>query len=307
LRNQLLAEHCGATAADVAELLDDTGSLLAVTDVLSRNGHALRPIDDGEPDSPEVAGYIEGLADPTRPITLRSILGPAWYSIRRVVSGGFAKFAIAGLILLCLTLAWQFSPLSELVDAAATQRFIDKVAQSYWGPLAVLGAFVAGGLVAFPLLILIAATAASFGPWFGFVYGLVGALASAVVTYGIGAAVGRDALDDFLGDRLTNIRNKITKQGVLAVVAIRLVPIAPFTLVNLVAGASGIRLSHYIIGTVLGLVPGLVLMSLLGSQIMRIISSPSPTEILTFAALIAAWIAMVFGIQAAVSKYGSAS
>ncbi len=74
---------------------------------------------------------------------------------------------------------------------------------------------------------------------------------------------------------------------------------APFTLVNLVAGASGISLMHYLVGTVLGLLPGLVLLSLLGSQIMRIIASPSPVDIVVFVALIAAWIVTAFAIQSA--------
>jgi phospholipase D1/2 len=50
---------------------------------------------------------------------------------------------------------------------------------------------------------------------------------------------------------------------VLAVAAIRLVPIAPFTLVNLIAGASKIRFADYLLGTVIGMAPGLVLMSAL--------------------------------------------
>ncbi len=296
VRNRMFGEHCGATESDVAELLDDTQSLTEVADILSRNGHALRPIDDGEPDAREKA-YLETLADPPRPLDWRSLPG----------IGGVAKFAVAGIVLIALTLAWQFTPLSAFADAASLQTMIGSIAQSYWAPLAVLLVFVLGGLVAFPVTILIAATAASFGPWTGFVYALVGALTSAIVTYGIGAAVGGESLTQVLGERLNSIRNKIARQGLFAVAAIRLVPIAPFTLINLVAGASGIRLWHYVAGTVLGLLPGLVVMSLLGSQIVRLISSPSPREIVTVVLLVAVWIAMVVGAQAAVSKYGRAS
>ena len=307
LRNRLLGEHCGATAEDVAELLEDTGSLVTVADILARNGHKLNPIDDGEPDSDEVTAYFENLADPARPVSWRSMFGSTWQSVRRVASAGAFKLALAAVILLGLTLAWQFTPLSKIASPEAAGDVLATVAQSYWAPLAVLGVFLVGGLVAFPVTILIAATAASFGPWLGFTYALVGAMASALVTYGIGAMVGRDALQSMLGRRLTDIRNKIARQGVLAVAAIRLVPVAPFTLVNLVAGASGIRLSHYLAGTALGLLPGLVLMSLLGSQIMRILTSPHPLELLIFAALIAIWIATAFAIQSAFSKYGRAS
>ncbi len=306
LRNRLLGEHCGASAQDVAELLDDGGSITQVADILSRNGHALRPIDDGEPDSTEPA-YIEAIADPPKPLSWRWLTGWRRSSAAGMFSGHAWKFALAGLVVVALTLAWNTTPLAELADVDQLQDLAADVAETSWAPFAVIAAFVAGGLVAFPVTILIAATAASFGPWTGFGYALAGALASAILTYGIGAAVGRDALKSVLGKRLNEIRNKIARQGLIAVVAIRLVPIAPFTLVNLVAGASGIRLWHYIVGTALGLLPGLVVMSLLGSQIMRLFTSPNPTEIAIAALLFAVWIAMVFGLQAAVSKYGSAS
>ena len=304
LRNSLMADHCGASADDVAELLEDTGSLVAVADLLTRSGHSLRPIDDGEPDAAEMAAYIESLADPYRPITIRSLFGAACTSATRIFSGGMLKFALAASLLAGLTLAWNFTPLADHANPESVRRLLSDLSQSYWGPIAVFGAFIGGGLVAFPLTILIAATAASFGPWLGFAYALIGAMASAVLTYLIGAWIGRDALHHLLGHRLTGIRKKVARRGVLAVAAIRLVPVAPFTLVNLAVGASGIPLSSYIAGTVIGLLPGLVLLSLLGGQIMRVLTSPSPLELLAFAGLIALWIAAAFGIQAVLSKYG---
>jgi phosphatidylserine/phosphatidylglycerophosphate/cardiolipin synthase-like enzyme/uncharacterized membrane protein YdjX (TVP38/TMEM64 family) len=305
LRNRLLGEHCGATADDVSAVLDNTGSLVAVVDFLGRNGHRLRPIEDGAPDRDEVTAYLETLADPPRP--WRSIFGSIWHRIRKGMSAGMFKFAMIALVLLALTLAWHFTPLAQIASPDAVGSFLATIAKSYWGPIGVFGAFLLGGLVAFPLTILIAATAASFGPWLGFTYALIGAMASAMITYAIGAMMGRDALQGILGRRLGNIRDRIARQGVLAVATIRLVPVAPFTVVNLVAGASGIRLTPYLVGTVLGLLPGLVVLSLLGSQFMRIIASPTLIEIVVFLALVAAWVGTAFAIQAAFSKYGYSS
>ena len=67
-----------------------------------------------------------------------------------------------------------------------------------------------------------------------------------------------------MGPRLNRVRRGIVKRGVLAVAAVRLVPVAPFTLVNLVAGASRIRFSDYLLGTIIGMAPGLILMSRTG-------------------------------------------
>ena len=110
-------------------------------------------------------------------------------------------------------------------------------------------------------------------------YAATGALASALLTYGIGAMLGREVLRKWMGPRLTRIRQKIVKQGVLAIAAIRMVPVAPFTLVNIVAGASGIKLLDYTAGTLLGLLPGLILMSALGAQIARMVTAPSALEV----------------------------
>ena len=68
IRNRLLGEHCGVSAADVAAFLARHASLVRAADELSVNGHSLRPIDDGEPDQSGLSDVIERLADPPRPI-----------------------------------------------------------------------------------------------------------------------------------------------------------------------------------------------------------------------------------------------
>ena len=143
----------------------------------------------------------------------------------------------------------------------------------------VVGTFLAGGLVAFPVTILIAATAAAFGPWFGFLYATLGVLASALAIYALGAQFGQAALRRLMGPRLDRIRARIARQGVLAVAAVRIVPVAPFTFVNLALGASAIKLVDYLAGTLLGMLPGLIVMSALGHRIVAIVSQPSLVEV----------------------------
>ena len=75
------------------------------------------------------------------------------------------------------------------------------------------------------------------------------------------------------------MRAKIARQGVLAVAAVRVVPVAPFTFVNLALGASAIKLVDYVAGTLLGMLPGLIVMSALGHRIVAIISNPSIEEV----------------------------
>jgi hypothetical protein len=67
-------------------------------------------------------------------------------------------------------------------------------------------------------------------------------LASALLTCAAGAWISRKALMNLVDPRLSRIRNGVARRGVLAVATVRMIPLAPFTLVNVVAGASHIRL-----------------------------------------------------------------
>jgi uncharacterized membrane protein YdjX (TVP38/TMEM64 family) len=101
------------------------------------------------------------------------------------------------------------------------------------------------------------------------------------------------------------VQRRIVSGGTLAIAAIRLVPIAPFTVVNLVAGASEIRIGAFVAGTILGMLPGWIAMSALGHQIMRIVSEPSVADVALLAGLTAIWIALVGGVQVALARFGA--
>src|SRR3546814_20196960 len=101
--------------------------------------------------------------------------------------------------------------------------------------------FVRSGLGAFPVTIAIVVTAVTFGTWLGFAYAAAGTLASALVTYGVGALLGKGAIESLLGRRFAKLTGRVKDRGILAIAAIRMVPIAPFTVVNLIAAASRIR------------------------------------------------------------------
>jgi uncharacterized membrane protein YdjX (TVP38/TMEM64 family) len=277
--------------------------LIRAAESLTGRGHSLRPIDDGEPDPKEMARYIEGLADPERPVAVADLIsGEMRARVPRVRFSSLGKLAAGLLLVLALTLAWNLTPLSNLLDAAAIEAGMAAFAASAWAPAYVLAAFLLGGLVAFPVTLLIAGTAAAFGPLLGFTYAAVGSLASALLTYAIGAWLGRRTLQGALGPRLGRIRARVCRSGILAIAAIRLVPAAPFTVVNMVAGACGIALADYMIGTAIGLLPGLLIMSAMGYQIFRFVTDPDPASFLLLAGVFALWLMAVVAAQSLVAR-----
>lgn len=67
--------------------------------------------------------------------------------------------------------------------------------------------------------------------------------------------------------------------GTLAMAAVRLVPLAPFAVVNVVAGAMGIRAGHFLAGTALGLLPGTLLATLFGTELTRGLRDPHSMDV----------------------------
>ncbi len=302
MRNRLLADHCGVTQDEVTAALErHNGSLIAVARALSGDGHSLKDIVDEVPASPETFAFITGVADPERPIGAEEFVSNMF--------GGFVpvrnlstvlKVVAAGLVIVLLALIWQFVPLAQ---PDAVRGMLADLHGSSLAPLVVVGVFVVAGSLMFPVTVLIAATAAAFGPWLGFAYAGIGALASALVTYGIGAALGKRTLRDLLGPRLNRVRQRVAKRGVIAVAAIRLVPVAPFTVVNLAAGASSIPVFDYMVGTFIGMLPGMIMILAVGNQFARIMTQPTALDLALLAGAVAAWIALSIGVQVVMSRY----
>ncbi|MET1025575.1 MAG: VTT domain-containing protein, partial [Dongiaceae bacterium] len=110
------------------------------------------------------------------------------------------------------------------------------------------------------------------------------------------------SLRSYLGPRLNHVNETLRSSGIMTVTIARLVPAAPYTLVNLAAGALHINPLHYFIGTALGLAPGILVMSILGRHITSVFSHPTLFNISLLIALFVGSIALAFGIQRLVSR-----
>ena len=200
LRDRLLGEHCGVSAEEVAAALAQQRSLVRVADSLCGNGHCLSPIDDGQPDRTLFARLAERVADPARPLRLGRLAGRllprllfhgsrtigrrlAKREDRRAAASrkevetarrpansdeseegilGSAGLVVAGAIALIvlLTLAWQFTGLKELAQPDHIRELLEGAQGEPWALGVVVALVLLGGAVAFPVTILILATAA---------------------------------------------------------------------------------------------------------------------------------------------------
>jgi phosphatidylserine/phosphatidylglycerophosphate/cardiolipin synthase-like enzyme/uncharacterized membrane protein YdjX (TVP38/TMEM64 family) len=303
IRNQLMAEHCGVEPDDVAAAIDATGSLRgAIHQLNGRNTRRLEPI--AQVDHPEaVPEALAAIADPEKPIdptlSLATLAGDG--SKKRTRKGPWVWLALVTLILVGLAALWTLTPLSAMAQVENWERMLAAI-RGPWEVLAVLVVFVISGLVAFPVVVLIAGTTAVFGVWPGMLYAGLGAMASALVTYSVGWTLGQRRLRHYFGPRVNRIKQSFEGRGIVTVTAIRLIPAAPYTLVNLAAGALKIPPLEYAVGTALGLAPGILVMSLLGSTIFGIIAHPTLGGIAFIIGLVVAAILLSLGLQLIVRR-----
>jgi len=289
VRRRLIAHFCGLDEQIIGQNEDRLFAVL--DDVASADGaKTLRDVECSVLTS-TLATMVQPVADPERPLHLERAASRMW---RTKTIVGIASIAVG---LFGLGMAWSYTSLTDFADAAHISALLSAYSQSIWGPLFAITAFVVGGLVVFPVLVLIAATAAALGPWLGFVTAMAGVLLSAFVLFVIGRSLGRERLQKLLGRRAGRIQERVVGKGILAVVVIRMIPVAPFSLVNVVAGASTLPLRDFLVGTLLGMMPGILAMAVLGAQIADLARNASWSNILLVALAFLGWLGICAGAQ----------
>ena len=303
IRDTLIVEHSGATLEEVQTAIANNESIIAAIKSLPKRSHWLQPVSDRSlPFSPPT--LWETVADPRGPIDPTRMLSGQGNAIGR--SKRRPLLAVAGILLtlaafLGLAAAWMLTPLAELTSPDLWVSWLES-AHGVWAAFAVVLLFVLLGLVMFPVMVLIAATAAVFGAWPGVLYAAAGALASALTTYAIGRWLGPRGLRQFFGPRLNLITRSFARKGIPTVTLVRLVPVAPFSIVNLAAGAICIPALDYLLGTAIGLAPGLAIMSLLGDRAVTLIQQPTLGGVATLVGLLVAAIGISVGLQLLISR-----
>ena len=138
---------------------------------------------------------------------------------------------------------------------------------------------------------------AAFGPFAGFAYGLAGSTLSAILTYGIGYALGGKTLRRYTGVRMDHLKRFLTRRGLLTVLAVRIVPVAPFAVVNLGAGALQVRFRDFVLGTILGMAPGLGLLSVFIDRVQATLTDPGPIHVLLLGGVILGFVGAMVALN----------
>jgi phospholipase D1/2 len=276
-RNALLAEHLAVTPEQLSATLAKTNSLIAAVESLCGNRtHSLERLEASVPEWLDQMVPETAIVDPESPIAAEKlvdeIVSP---EERRSTSGALFRGVMILVVLFGLAAAWRWTSLQQWVNVETIASWEASLEHSGAAPLFVIGVYLLGGLAVFPVTLLIAATAFAFASWKALIYSLLGCVTSAMLMYGIGYLLGRDTVARFTGPRLTRLNRLIAKHGILAVVAIRMLPVAPYSVVNLAAGAARVPFRDFVVGSAIGMSPGVLGITLFEDQLEQMINSPS--------------------------------
>ena len=295
-RDRLLAEHAGASVERTTSAIASAGNIAGAIPTLGSDARRLETLE--APELPESVLGIASIGDPEQPVSLESLvrqIAPDT-SGERIASGPII-LGIAILVAVALALIWRLTPLADIVTPKAIIAWAQSVADYWWAPLAVILSYTPASVVMFPRWLITLAAVAIFGPWAAFVYAEVGVILAAVVGYVAGKLISRDTVRHMAGPRINRLTQLLRRRGLIAVTLVRLVPVAPFAVVNVVMGATRIRLHHFIIGTVLGMLPGMLATTVLGDQLTAAISDPTSANFWIAAATVVALATVAFASQ----------
>ncbi len=302
-RDRLVALHLGLEPDAVTTAIRERGTLIAAVDALSDGPRSLQPIDLSAVPDDELARAVGQVADPERPVATPDFVGDMFGGSKTGRSiPGAVKLGTIAVLVLGLVAVWRYTPLADFTDPRDLVAWLGKIGEEFMMPLIMPTIYVLGGLVAFPVTALIAVTSMMFDPLVALAYALGGSLLSSAVTFWIGHAVGRGPLRGWMGIRVNRISRRLARRGVVSVAALRMVPVAPFSFINIVAGASHIGFLDFMLGTLAGMMPGIVVICFLGNQLTRTLNDPEPSQILLLAAGLVAWLALSIGLQYLASK-----
>ena len=181
---------------------------------------------------------------------------------------------IGKLILVLLAVAglyglFRFTPLQEILTPENLTSLLRDLGVA--GPFALMGLMTLAVVVSpIPSLPLDLAAGATYGPFWGAVYVLIGAELGAIISFLIGRALGRDVLSRWLKRDITFCEQCSDHHLLGLMIMARLVPIFSFDIVSYGAGLTKMSLKAFALATLVGMAPPTFALTYLGSAVVTV-------------------------------------
>lgn len=216
------------------------------------------------------------------------------------------RLLVLVVLLIVMAILWRYLASTDLLTPEQLENWLgrlDAVRSSPWVVPGTIVVYIVALLLAFPLTLLVVLTGLLFGPWWGLLYATLGTLSSSGVTFWVGHLLGREPLERHGGKHLKSLSGYMSVRGIRAMILINLLPLAPFTFTNLMAGAFNMPFARYMVGSAIGIIPGLAFVTVLGGQAGRILQAEDNQDLM-WALGISVIVALLFGtVMVLVRRY----
>lgn len=284
IRQRMLGMHQGMSPGEWAEIEENhSGVVEALDKTEPQSGRQfLEPYKYGCDSEVKRQLADSQLLDPDDPIDptywLEKAVGKeertfVWKRIVSIV----ASVLVA--LLLGFAVVWGWG---EILGREQAITWLSLFKESLWAPLWVFFIFVLGGTLGVPLNFMLITSTLVMGSRISILSGVSGAIVSAVAGFYLGRLLGKPLVEKLGSGTVDKISQKLGERSFRSVAFIRLIPIAPFFLINLFAGASQLRFKHYFWGTVLGMTPGMCGVIFLANRAEAAMRRPGWDTILVF-------------------------
>jgi uncharacterized membrane protein YdjX (TVP38/TMEM64 family) len=209
---------------------------------------------------------------------------------------------VAGWIALAFALcgAYHWEPLRAFISIERLTDLSRPLAHHPVAPLVIAAAYFCSVLIVLPRGLLTVPAVIVFGPWLTFFAGMSGLLFGALCGLWFGRQVSGDRVQRLMrAPLLARLEDKVRCGGWGAVLLVRLVPVAPFTAVNIALGVLRTRTSDFVAGTFLGLLPGFLFTMFLGGRMRSILDGGTHPLLLALEVTAAAAVLFLLGRMAA--------
>jgi len=163
---------------------------------------------------------------------------------------------------------------TDLLDVRTAVR-----AAGLWAPL--LFVLLQGMVTVTPVprTVFTVAAGVLFGGIGGVLLAVAGTSLAAAVAFWLARLLGGRFIRRHTDHRvMTWLRARLDRSGLLAMVSLRLIPAVPFSAMNYASALAGVRFAPYLIGTVLGVLPGTIGVVILGDAAVG--GNPHPAMLL---------------------------
>ncbi|MGD9224812.1 MAG: TVP38/TMEM64 family protein [Desulfobacteraceae bacterium] len=173
----------------------------------------------------------------------------------------------------------RYTPVKDYLTADALGSFLQTA--GIWAPVLFILIYAIGVCLFVPGTLLTGLGAAIFGPYWGFLYVWLGAMAGSSAAFVIGRTLGREFASGLIGNKLKTYDDAIERNGFATVLYLRLVYF-PFTPMNFGMGLTKVRFWDYFVGTGLGIIVGTFIFTFFIGTLKQVWSSGGWGQLVSF-------------------------